>query len=743
MSVSTVASDQRFAGGRRCPVCGGADGDPRGQGRRCSGFTTTDGQYVHCAREEHAGAIAANGAGLFAHLMHGPCHCGTEHGPRRTNGNGSSTIIATYDYCDEAGELVYQVLRKEPKAFLQRRPDGTGGWLYKLGNVRRVPYRLQELVAADPDRLVYIVEGEKDADALVDRGQVATCNAGGATKWKAVADMAKKVLAGRSLVVIADADKPGRAHAEQVAASLHGVADIVRVIEMPGGHSDVSDFFGAGGTVEHVETIAADTNPWERPPRQDHEEPQRDTGDDLPKGVEPCSDLANAHRLRRSHGPELRFCRALGWLAWSGKCWTADETGEVMRRVHRTAQGMRVAAAESLTKAERSRNEDEIKIAKRSYSWAVSSQNGPRLEQMVKNAKVLDGIATTTAVFDGHDNLFPAANGTFDFETGKLGRHERKHMLTRCSTVAYDPDAESLVFRDFLDRIFEGNTELIRFVQRFVGYSLTGSTAEQVFTILYGAGANGKSTLLEALRYIWGDYAANTSADTLMVSRHGRGPDNDLARLRGARLVTASESGEARQLDEERVKRITGGDTVTARLLYHEPFEFVPQFKLWLATNSRPRIKGTNHAIWRRVMLIPFNVTIPKAEQDHALSAKLRSEASGILRWAVEGELERRRMGGLHPPPDVLQATEDYQADENLVGRFVAECCVVADHASSRSARLYEAFVSWCRCEGEEHLTNKAFSTELAKDNRFAKTKDKHGACWRGIGLPAPERGDG
>lgn len=261
----------RHTRARRCPVCGGADGDPRGQGKRCSGFTSADGEWCHCSREEHAGGLSIDGAGTYAHRMAGDCKCGKRHGPARERSQNREPEIA-YDYRDESGELLFQVVRLAGKKFLQRRPDGHGGWIWKLGATRRVPYRLPELVASDPARAVYIVEGEKDADNLATRGQLATCNPGGAGKWHQVAEAAAVALADRDVVVVADADKPGRAHAHQVAALVFPVAKSVRVLELP--QKDASDFFAAGGTVGDIERLRASIEPW-RPGAQSHapEEP--------------------------------------------------------------------------------------------------------------------------------------------------------------------------------------------------------------------------------------------------------------------------------------------------------------------------------------------------------------------------------------------------------------------------------------------------------------------------------------
>ena len=296
-------------------------------------------------------------------------------------------------------------------------------------------------------------------------------------------------------------------------------------------------------------------------------------------------------------------------------------------------------------------------------------------------------------------------------------------------------------FRAFLDRIFAGDRELEAFVQRFAGYSLTGSTAEQCFVILHGGGANGKSTLLELLRYVLGDYGANTSADVLMASSFARGPDNEVARLRAARFVSAAESGEGRRLDEERVKRLTGGDTLTARFLYREHFEFTPTFKLWLCTNHRPEIRGTDDAIWRRVRLVPFNVTIPPHERDGDLPAKLRAEAPGVLRWAVEGALEWQAEG-LRPPAIVMQATNDFRDESDIVGRFVDDECMVLPEASAKAAELYRRFIAWCKAAGEEPITQKALGLRLQSDGRFTRERSNRVRLWRGIGLTPDEESD-
>lgn len=265
----TVAAAQRHTRAHRCPICDGADGDPRGKGKRCSGFTSADGEYVHCSREELAGANGANGAGLYAHRMHGLCRCGTSHGPELRDVTASSRIVATYDYTDEQGALLFQVVRRDPKDFRQRRPDGAGGWEWSTKGVRRTLYRLPELVGDDADRTVYVVEGEKDANAIAQLGYLATTSPGGAGKWGAVAEHAQEVLRGRDVIVIADADDVGRKHALEVADSLRDVARSVVAMQCPAPHKDASDLLAAGCKLAELEPLATKTedepppaNPW-------------------------------------------------------------------------------------------------------------------------------------------------------------------------------------------------------------------------------------------------------------------------------------------------------------------------------------------------------------------------------------------------------------------------------------------------------------------------------------------------
>jgi putative DNA primase/helicase len=302
-------------------------------------------------------------------------------------------------------------------------------------------------------------------------------------------------------------------------------------------------------------------------------------------------------------------------------------------------------------------------------------------------------------------------NGTLDLRSGALHPHDRADLITRLAAVDYDPDAPAPAWHAFLERILGGDPELIAFVQRALGYALTGDTREQVLFILHGSGANGKSTLLEAVGGVMGDYALVTMVDTLMV-RYGSTVPNDVARLRGARLVVAVEPEEGQRLAEGRVKQLTGGDRIAARFLRQEFFEFRPEFKLFLATNHKPDVRGTDDAIWRRVRMVPFAVRIPEAEQDKTLRDKLAAEAAGILAWLVRGCLDWQR-DGLGLAPAVRAATAGYRAEMDRLAGFLEECCILRPDAQVTVKALYEAHVAWCTANGEPPLAKRTLCLRL------------------------------
>jgi putative DNA primase/helicase len=337
-----------------------------------------------------------------------------------------------------------------------------------------------------------------------------------------------------------------------------------------------------------------------------------------------------------------------------------------------------------------------------------------RIKAAVDLARSEVGIPIVPAKLDAPPWLLNVINGTLDLRTGQLRRHSQDDMLTKLASATYDPTARCPTWERFLSRIMAGRQALIDYLQRAVGYSLTGSVREQVLFFLHGEGANGKSTFLEAIKYVMGEYASTAAPDLLLV-RQGEPHPTQLADLHGRRFVSTVEVDDGRRLAESLVKQLTGGDGVKARRMREDFWEIMPTWKIWLAANHRPEIRGNDHAIWRRIRLVPFDVRIPPDEQDKDLLDKLKAEAPGILAWAVRGCADWLRIG-LSDPPEVLSATEAYKSESDLIGGFLAECNTGDPNYRSRTSELYAAFSTWVERQGERQtMTGKRFGMELRR----------------------------
>ena len=438
------------------------------------------------------------------------------------------------------------------------------------------------------------------------------------------------------------------------------------------------------------------------------------------------TDLGNARRFTGRHGTLVRYVAAWGkWLLWDGTRWLKDETDAVQRLGKETVAALYKEAAETDDDSERK------DLAK----WALRSESETRLRAMLSLAESEQGVALAGNDLDRNGWLLNARNGTVDLRTGLLLAHEPTHLLTMRAEANYDASATCDAWDRFLDQTFAGDADLIGYVQRAVGYSLTQEMGEQCAFVMHGGGANGKSTFVDTMTRLLADYAMTTPTETLMVKSGSHIP-SDVARLVGARFVAASEASDGRRLDEELVKRITGGDRMAARFMNHDWFEFYPVLKLWLAVNHKPTIRGTDLGIWRRIHLIPFAVTVPPDKQDRALVKKLLAEAPGILAWAVRGCLSWQKIG-LKPPQVVLDATAAYRSEMDTIGRFLEECCTVAKGAQASAKMLYEAYKLWCGENGEREQTQNRLGATLG-ERGYLRERDSRGAkVWRGIGLNA------
>ncbi len=447
-----------------------------------------------------------------------------------------------------------------------------------------------------------------------------------------------------------------------------------------------------------------------------------------PLGDERCesfalTDLGNAERLVARHGHDLRYCHRWNkWMVWDGRRWQIDDTGEVMRRAKDAAKGIYCEAADAGDKTE----------ARELATWAHRSQAEARLRAMVRLAQSEPRIAIVPDALDTDPFLLTVRNGTLDLRTGVLRPHKRNDLITKLAPVRYDGDAGCPTWDTFLSEITSGDRELITFLQRAAGYALTGDTREQVVFIAYGSGANGKSTFINHVLTMMGDYGKQTPSSTLTTRRSAI--PNDVAALHGARLAAAVETDEGQRLSEALIKQLSGGDRVSARFMRGEWFEFEPQFKVWLSTNHKPAIRGSDHGIWRRIRMIPFVVTIPDDRQDKALPEKLQAESSGILRWAVDGCLAWQR-DGLGLPASVKTATNEYRSEMDAIEQFIEDRCVTGRVYHATAADLYLEYQRWCVDNGEYTASKRKFGTRLA-ERGFKKGRGSGGIRkWDGIGL--------
>ena len=441
------------------------------------------------------------------------------------------------------------------------------------------------------------------------------------------------------------------------------------------------------------------------------------------------TDLGNARRLAAEHGGDVRYVHDWGrWLAWDGGRFRLDDTGEHVRRAKAVTRSLLLDVAAAAPG----------EIAKRIAAHAARSQSDRAIRAMLNLAQSEPGIPVVPEDLDRNPWVFNVANGTIDLEYGDLRAPRRDELLTKRSSVLYDPDAPCPRWLAFLDRVLDRDQDLVAFVQRAVGYTLSGKTTEQVFFLLYGAGANGKSTFLETIRVLLGEYAIQAPVETFLEHRDGAIP-NDVARLRGARFVAATETPEGRRLNETLVKRMTGSDTITARFMRGEWFDFAPTFKVWLATNHLPEIRGTDDAIWRRVRAIPFTVTIPEDERDKTLIATLRHELPGILNWALVG-CQGWQDNGLQPPAAVTNATTSYRADMDVLGRFLEDECDVGEALRTKAGELYTRYEYWCGRNGEDVLSQQALGRRLS-NRGFGKQRGNDGRSWLGLALRRAPRG--
>lgn len=434
------------------------------------------------------------------------------------------------------------------------------------------------------------------------------------------------------------------------------------------------------------------------------------------------TDLANARRFLSFYSSKLRYCHPWKkWLIWDSVRWAVDDDGGVNRLAKSVADMIWHDAALGDKETKR-------------FATRTASHVG--IKAMISLAE--SEVPISIEAMNCNPYLLNCPNGTVDLRTGELRKHQRQDGITKVCPTEYHPEATAPTWEQFQRDVADGDEELISFKQRFYGYALTGDVREQILAIAYGVGSNGKSTEVDAITNTVGDdYTGTMPRSLLMVSRGDRHP-TELTTLFGRRLMVGHETDSGGRLSEALVKQLTGGDAISCRGMREDFWTFQPTHKLLLLTNHRPEVKGTDHAIWRRLRLIPYTVKFDGERRDKSMPEKLSKESPGILAWIVRGAVDWYA-NGLNEPSSVMAATDEYRASQDILGTFLEECCVVDDGCRTKSSHLYDAYKKWCEQSGESSQTQKLFGEAMTEKGFQRKTSN--GKWYIGVGLSTEDYG--
>lgn len=454
--------------------------------------------------------------------------------------------------------------------------------------------------------------------------------------------------------------------------------------------------------------------------------------------IDELSDVYNANLFTETFENELKYSPVNGcWYKYDGVIWQSDHLLYVMQHAIDCTRNMLLDSAGMLINAAKTRDSEKrdlmVKKSESLTKHAKSSQQKNRLDAMIGLASTNAKLSVHQSKFDSDDMLLALQNGVFELESGVFRNANPNDMLTKQADTkyvgaAYDKECE--VWLNFLE-VVQPDSSMRVWLQRFAGYCLTGRIDEQILTVFHGGGANGKTVFIETLKRVLGSYATQAQFETFCERHNDSSIRNDIARLDKIRLVVATEGAEGSRLDESIVKQLTGGDEITARFLHKEFFTFTPRFKIVLVTNHKPVITGTDHGIWRRVVLVPWLVTIPEEKKDKRLVEKLNLERSGILAWALEGLADYLKHG-LELPKVIIDANSEYRADSDLIGLWIDDCCHVATHHRVSSSDLYLSYSQWAISSGHRAMSQKTLGDKLL-ERGYIKNRTTNDRGWDGL----------
>ena len=661
-------------------------------------------------------------------------------------------IEAIYKFYDENGDLAYEKIRKKGKKFLHRRYiDGETVWGMEEGiytetfpgskswSIKERPgakkayypgqeqllYNLPNVIKGiKEEQTIFITEGEKDSNSLITRGLIATTTSIGATKG----DLGKKwpsrfnsFFKGANVVLLPDNDEPGKRFMEHIAIELKNIANNIKIVELPdlSKKEDITDWLEYGNDIYDLQALVKRTDEF------------IEFKGNIIYDYN-WSDVGNAERLISLHGKDIKFNVNSGkWYVWNGVNWELDNSFKVenlyrtvLRRFQNAIPNINISDDEIATK----------KQQEKAKGFVLRNETDGKIKSVLNQAKTFKGINFMES--DKDDYLFNTPNGTINLRDLSQKKHDRKDLITQCSNYSFNRENDKCPnWIAFLNRIFCNDQELINYLQKAVGYSLTGDMSEQCLFMLWGGGANGKSTFVKALEDIMGTYAATIKGETLMEKNGQDGARGDLARLTNKRVVIASELQEGQVFNEPLLKVLSAGETLPVRFMYQEEFMLKPKFKLWIMTNKKPKVKGNDHGIWRRWRMIPFKYKFTEKEKDpNFYEEKLKPELEGILLWAITG-YQMWKEQGFEAPKEVMEAVEDYKMDMDQVARFIEDCCKVGEEYECTGSAMYDEYINWCIAEGENYkMTNHKLARDL-KEKGFVNKRDMNGKKWIGIGV--------
>ncbi len=454
------------------------------------------------------------------------------------------------------------------------------------------------------------------------------------------------------------------------------------------------------------------------------------------------SDLGNADRLVAFAGSIARYSHEREkWYIWDLRRWSPNSDGEIYRLATDTIKQMYKDAALLADAASKIDDIDQrqatIIASEGLAQWGRKTESRSRIEAMIFLARSRPHIPILLSELDQDPWAFNCWNGTIDLRDGSIKPHAQADLITRVSPAEYEPTATYQLFDDFINRILP-DSAVREFVQRSLGYSITGMINEEKLFFPYGPTGTGKSTLLRSVGAAMGDYAATADFGTFLQQDRGGKPTSDIARLAGRRFVTSIEVDEGQKMAEALVLQLTGGDVVTARFLYGDSFEFIPTFKLWLAANNRPRVRDDNDANWRRITQIPFAVQIPEDERDSTIKQSLTDPliaGKAILAWLVRGCQDWLAIG-LSVPEPVKVTTQEYREEMNPLAEFLDECCVFHHQARCDNGPIFQEYLQWAKTNNVTRpLGRKNFTQRLERIPDIVNHRNGHGRFWEGIGL--------